>query len=104
MFKIFVIPQKIKQNKKIHTKILKIKTKLFFYFFGPDEDCTSLLRISIWKIKDNVVLCKKNCCLILLSYFFNFLDFMYMYILLISREPEILHDKDLVSKQIRDLT
>jgi len=27
-----------------------------------------------------------------------------MYILLISREPEILHDKDLVIKQIRDLT
>jgi len=29
---------------------------------------------------------------------------MYMYILLISREPEILRDKDLVIKQIRDLT
>jgi len=29
---------------------------------------------------------------------------MYMYILLILREPEILHDKDLVIKQILDLT
>jgi len=27
-----------------------------------------------------------------------------MYILLISREPKILHDKDLLIKQIRDLT
>jgi len=27
-----------------------------------------------------------------------------MYILLLSREPEILHDKDLVIKQIQDLT
>jgi len=29
---------------------------------------------------------------------------MYMYILLIWREPEILHDKDLVIKEIWDLT
>jgi len=29
---------------------------------------------------------------------------MYMYILLISREPKILHDKYLVIKQIRYLT
>jgi len=59
MFKIFVIPQKSNKIKTTHTKILKIKTKLIFYFFGPDEDCTSLLRISIWKIKDNVSLYKK---------------------------------------------
>jgi len=33
MFKIFIVPQKIKQ-KKTHTKIIKIK-KIFFDFFGP---------------------------------------------------------------------
>jgi len=34
MLKIFVIPQKLKQNKKNTYKILKIKTKLFFIFWA----------------------------------------------------------------------
>ena len=94
-----------KSNKiKTHTKILKIKTKLFFIFFGLDEDCTSLLRISIWKIMDNVVLCNKFVVWYYYFVFFIFYIFMYMYILLIWREPEILHDKDLVIKEIWDLT
>jgi len=33
MFKICVVPQKIKQNKKTHTKIIKIKNKIIFLFF-----------------------------------------------------------------------
>jgi len=35
MFKIFFIPKKKTNKIKTPTKILKIKTKLFFYIVGP---------------------------------------------------------------------
>jgi len=69
MFRIFVIPKKIKQNKKNTYKNIKDSNKIIFLFFWPDEDCTSLQRISIWKIRDNVVLYKK---IVIWYYYFVF--------------------------------
>jgi len=97
-----LFPKKSNKIKKNTYKNIKDSNKIIFLFFWSDEDCTSLLRISIWKIRDNVVLYKKIVIWYYYFVFFNFLDF-YVYVYFINN-IKILHDKYLVIKQIRDLT